>query len=179
MQRRSAVWMWAVLRVVTLTCCSLNEILAIVPRLKHIRTTENYSRLLLSRNLERREMVVPMPPSGSGAENIRGKKPTSAFPIGRAENVLASSFKSIYTDCPEPAPGVLALGALHRNLVFARLTGSSGWTCFQLSKSAWAWILDLPVSSPQRPASAPAGQHWSFPFRRPCHLEHILVLFFL
>lgn len=49
-----------------------------------------------------------------------------------------------------------ALGALYRNLAFARFTGKSGWTCFQSSESACAWILDLRLSSPP----SHSDQHW-------------------
>lgn len=70
-------------------------------------------------------------------------------------NVLANAFKLLYTECSHP----LALGALHKNPAFARLTGRSGWNSFQSFESK-------PESSTHLygsllPAVTSTGTHWA------------------
>lgn len=70
-------------------------------------------------------------------------------------NVLANVFKLLYTESSQP----LALNPLHRNPAFAKLTGRSGWTCFQSFESKPESPTHLCGSL--LPAVTSTGTHWA------------------
>lgn len=83
----------------------------------------------------------------------------------------------IYTDCADPSPVVTGVGALHRTLALGQEWELVPSAPSQPQPEPSAFF--CPPLFPQRPALAPPGQRRSFPFQRPCHLQHTLVLFSL